>query len=58
MEQEEKSVVWTIGRWLLESISANDLDRLMDHMNQERLNTDRQNDIANELALAMGYRGL
>lgn len=54
MNKDEKSIVWIIGEWLTSSVSANDLDRLMDCMNGQRLESDRKNEIANELAMAIG----
>ncbi|MGE3410315.1 MAG: hypothetical protein AB7I37_26280 [Pirellulales bacterium] len=54
-KDNNKLVCWIIGKWLLESVSSEQLDRLRDHMSEVRLDSDLKTQIADELRLALGY---
>lgn len=55
MNEETKRAIWIVGQWLLSSVSATELDRLFEHMNGERLESDMRRQVADELRLSLGH---
>lgn len=53
MTDEQKRTIWVVAKWLTESLSAIELNRLDDYLTDRAVHTDY--DIADELRRALGY---
>jgi hypothetical protein len=55
VDEETKSTIHLIARWLVESVAASELDSLMDHIANDRVESERKFKVADELRVALGY---